>query len=77
MSWFPSWSSILGAAVLIAAAQYWRIRRKYPGHRFKRLIGWRFDADGRWGWLCRRRARRILAVANPVSWLLTLYGATE
>lgn len=103
MSWLPSWSSIIAAAVVIAAVQYWRIHRKYPDHRFKRFIGWRFDdrgnpdryywaagvsrmeiedalngrTDDRWGWLCRRRTRRILAVANPVSWVLTLYGATE
>lgn len=103
MSWFPSWSSILGAAVVIAAVQYWRIHRKYTNHRFKRFIGWRFDehgnpdhfywaegvtrlevhdalysrTDDRWGWLYQRRTRRALAVANPVSWLLTLYGASD
>ena len=103
MNWLPSWSSIVGAAVVIAALQYWRIHRKYPDHRFKRFIGWRFDdqgkpdryywaegvtrmevhdalygrTDGRSGWLYRRRTRRALAVANPISWLLTLYGATD
>jgi len=81
MSWLPSWSSIIAAAVVIAAGQYWRIHRKYPDHRFKRFIGWRFDdqgrTDDRWGWLYRHRTRRVLAVANPVSWVLTLYGATD
>jgi hypothetical protein len=33
--------------------------------------------DGRWGWLCRPVVRRGLVVANPVSWALTVYGATD
>ncbi|MDA2960014.1 MAG: hypothetical protein O2982_07740, partial [Actinomycetota bacterium] len=33
--------------------------------------------DRRWGWLCRPAVRRALAIANPVSWALTLYGATD
>lgn len=33
--------------------------------------------DGRWGWLCRPRIRRVLVIANPVSWALTIYGATD
>jgi hypothetical protein len=32
--------------------------------------------DSRWGWLCRPSVRRALVVANPVSWALTVYGAT-
>lgn len=33
--------------------------------------------DGHWGWLCRPAVRRLLVVANPVSWALTIYGATD
>lgn len=33
--------------------------------------------DRRWGWLCRPAIRRALVIANPVSWALTLYGATD
>jgi hypothetical protein len=33
--------------------------------------------DERWGWLCRPGVRRALVVANPVSWALTVYGATD
>lgn len=33
--------------------------------------------DRRWGWLCRPKMRRALVVAAPVSWALTLYGATN
>lgn len=47
MNWFPDWSSILGAAMVIAVVRYWRIWRKYPDHRLKRFLGWRFDDHGR------------------------------
>lgn len=33
--------------------------------------------DRHWGWLCRPAMRRALVVANPVSWVLTIYGATD
>ena len=33
--------------------------------------------DQRWGWLCRPAMRRALVVANPISWALTIYGATD
>ena len=33
--------------------------------------------DHRWGWLYRRRVRRTVAVANPVSWAMVLYGASD
>lgn len=33
--------------------------------------------DQRWGWLCRPAARRVLVAANPISWALTIYGATD
>ena len=33
--------------------------------------------DQRWGWLCRPATRRALVVANPISWALTIYGATD
>lgn len=33
--------------------------------------------DRRWGWLCRSRVRKALVIANPVSWALTIYGATN
>ena len=33
--------------------------------------------DRRWGWLCRPAVRRTLVIANPVSWALTVYGATD
>jgi hypothetical protein len=107
MSWFPAWSSILGAAIVIGLMQSaWRIRRMrrtYSDHRVARFFDWPIDdtgrptrvywlegvtradvenalygyTDRRWGWLCRPRMRRFLAVANPVSWALTIYGATE
>lgn len=31
----------------------------------------------RWGWLCRPAVRRGLLIANPVSWALAVYGATD
>lgn len=33
--------------------------------------------DRRWGWLSRPAMRRALVIANPVSWALTIYGATD
>lgn len=33
--------------------------------------------DKQWGWLCDPKMRRILTVANPVSWALVLYGSTN
>ena len=33
--------------------------------------------DKQWGWLCDPRMRRVLTVANPVSWVLVVYGATN
>jgi pimeloyl-ACP methyl ester carboxylesterase len=33
--------------------------------------------DRRWGWLCRPAMRRTLLIANPLSWALTIYGATD
>jgi hypothetical protein len=107
MSWFPPWSSIIGAAIVIGVAQtIWRvrrIRRQFSDHRVARFFDWPIDrtggptkiywlegvtradvdnalygdTDGRWGWLCRPTVRRALVVANPVSWALTVYGATD
>jgi pimeloyl-ACP methyl ester carboxylesterase len=33
--------------------------------------------DRYWGWLCRPAMRRALVIANPLSWALTIYGATD
>lgn len=107
MSWFPEWSSIIGAAIVIGVAQSaWRIRRirrRYADHRLARFFEWPIDdtgrptrvywlegvtradvenalygyTDRRWGWLCRPGMRRALVIANPASWALTAYGATE
>ncbi len=107
MTWFPEWSSIIGAAIVIGVVQtLWRIRRirrQYDDHRIARFFEWPIDdtggptrvywlegvtradvenalygyTDRRWGWLCRPAVRRALAIANPVSWALTLYGATD
>ena len=107
MSWFPQWSSILGAAVVIGAVQgVWRvrrIRRQYPDHRVAHFFGWPLEKGGgpvrvywvegvtraevkdaldgrtdhRWGWLYRPGVRRALVIANPVSWMLVIYGATD
>ncbi len=33
--------------------------------------------DRNWGWLCRPAMRRALTIANPLSWALTVYGATD
>lgn len=107
MSWFPEWSSIIGAAIVIGVVQgAWRvrsIRRQYSEHRVARFFDWPIDStggptkiywlegvtradidnalhgrtDNRWGWLCRPRVRTALVVANPMSWALTLYGATD
>lgn len=107
MSWFPAWSSILGAAIVIGLVEsVWRIRRIrriYSDHRVARFFDWPIDdtghptrvywregvtradvenalygyTDRRWGWLCRPGMRRALVIANPVSWVLTIYGATD
>jgi hypothetical protein len=107
MSWFPQWSSILGAAVVIGVLQgLWRlrrIRRQYPDHRVARFFGLPLErrnepkrvywvegvtraevedaldgrTDNRWGWLYRPAVRRTLVIANPASWLLVIYGATD
>jgi hypothetical protein len=107
MNWFPQWSSIIGAAIVIAVAQtIWRVRRirgQFTDHRVARFFDWPIDGtggptkiywlegvtradieialygstDGRWGWLCRPTMRRVLVIANPVSWALTIYGATN
>ena len=107
MNWFPEWSSIIGAAIVIGVVQtLWRIRRirrQYDDHRIARFFEWPIDdtggptrvywlegvtradvdnalygyTDRRWGWLCHPAVRRALAIANPVSWALALYGATD
>lgn len=33
--------------------------------------------DRHWGWLCRPGMRRALVIANPLSWVLTIYGASD
>ena len=38
------------------------------------LLGY---TDRYWGWLCRPAVRRTLVFANPLSWLLTIYGSTD
>lgn len=107
MTWFPEWSSLIGAAIVIGVVQtvwrFRRIRRQYDDHRIARFFDWPIDdtgrptrvywlegvtradvenalygyTDRRWGWLCRPAVRRTLAIANPVSWALALYGATD
>ncbi|CAB4579109.1 MAG: hypothetical protein ACK5CE_09750 [Actinomycetes bacterium] len=107
MSWFPEWSWIIRAGIVIGVVQsvsrIRRIRRQYPDHRLARFFDWPIDdtgrptrvywlegvtqadvenalygyTDRRWGWLCRPAVRRALVIANPVSWALTLYGATD
>jgi len=47
MSWLMVWTSILVAAVAMVGVRLGRIWRRYPEHRFKRFLGWRFDDQGR------------------------------
>jgi pimeloyl-ACP methyl ester carboxylesterase len=107
VSWFPSWSSIVGAIIVIGAVEItWRIRRirrQYTDHRVARFFDLLVDTprtpsrvywlegvtqsdvenalyghtDHRWGWLCRPDVRRVLIIANPMSWALTIYGASD
>lgn len=50
MSWFPTWSSILGAATVVATAlALWRvrqIRRQFSDHRVARFVGWPLEDTG-------------------------------
>jgi len=107
MSWFPEWTSILVAAIVIGLVQgvlrLRHVRRNFDDRRFARFFGWPIEhsprpnriywlegvtqsevenalygyTDRRWGWLCRPGMRRALVVANPLSWILTVYGATD
>ena len=50
MNWFPEWSSIIGAAIVIGVVQtLWRIRRirrQYVDHRIARFFEWPIDDTG-------------------------------